>query len=374
MRIGIDAHILGKGKGGVEVYLKSVLKKLPSLDARNDYSVYLNNGVAPQSLGIQNKNFCLKGLMFSSPWLRRSMSLPLAAMRDKLDVLHVQRVLPLFFPAEKSVVSIYDIAQEIHPEFFDAKDSLIVRQLIKSSAERARRIITCSYTSKADMVAYYHIPPERIIVAYPAVENFDEPQGNDDEAGIFLKEKNIRGPFLLFVGAVEPRKNLHGVIDIMNSLKKRSLFSGQVVILGGFREGIKKDYYPMLKTKVKDLGLEDDVVFLGYEPESVKKMLMKKAVALLYPSFYEGFGIPILEAMAAGIPVVVSRIPVFSEIVLESGLYADPHDCEDFANQVDRLLRDKSLFAHLVEKGKERVQQFHWVEAAKKHLQAYEAC
>ena len=373
MKIGIDAHILGKNKGGVEVYLNNVVRCLQAIDSRNEYIFYVNNGFSSEDVVSKDKRFCFKPLMFSSPWLRRSLSLPMAVKRDGIDVLHVQRTLSLGFPPSRSVVSIYDIAQELYPEFFDTKDGLIVRRLIKSSAMRAKRIITCSYTSKKDLVDHYGISQEKIAVAYPAVDDIEEISIDEDWAGTFLKEQNIRSPFLLFIGALEPRKNVQGVIDIMAMLKAQYKFDGSMVILGGAREGIKKSYYPMLKAKVKELGLTDSVIFLGYQGEKVKQMLLKKASALIYPSFYEGFGIPILEAFRFGLPVVLSEIPVFKEIADGCVLFADPQKSETFVSHCNRILSDKVYAGNLSDKGRVRLKDFTWTEAAKKHLEVYEA-
>ncbi len=371
MKIGIDAHILGKNKGGVEVYLFNLIRRLQEIDRKNSYVVYLNPAYDKRHIDAGSSNFSFKNIAFHSPWLRYSLSLPFTALKDKVDILHTQRAVPLWFNNKRVILTIHDVAHEVAGSGFDIINRLILRNIIKSSARAAARIITVSENSKKEIVKYFMVPEERITLAYNGInaQNFDF---NPVYYANIADEYKIRQPFLLSIGAIEPRKNLEAIVEITSLLKKRLRFGGSVVVMGGSRSGGRSGYYAGIKKLMEEKELQPgDLVFTGYQSNEFKNTLLSRAVALIQPSFYEGFGIPVLEGMSFGIPLVLSRIPVFLELFGNCALFADPYKPEEFFNQISALFDNKDLTLELKRKESAEIARFGWDKTAMRHIEAY---
>jgi hypothetical protein len=267
MKIGIDAHVIGKRKTGAEVYCKNLIRELVHLDSENQYQIFLSPlGADFSRLHNDNHHFNFKTIKTRNLLFQRFILLPREASKSNLDVLHTQRVVPLYCSA-KTIVTIYDIAHQIYPSFFSRKDRLAMRSLIPFSAKRADRIITCSETTKKDLINYYHIPEAKIAVIPLAVDlRKYHHLVNEDLISKIKQKYKILSPFILFTGAIEPRKNLICLVKAFAKLKKL-LSSDYLLVISGTERDENHGYSKKLRESISSLGLEGKVRFLGYIPD-----------------------------------------------------------------------------------------------------------
>ncbi len=372
MKIGIDAHVIGKKKTGAEVYCKNLIRELAHLDSENQYQVFLSpSGADFSRLHNDNNHFNFKTIKTRNLLFQRFISLPWETSRNNLDILHTQRVVPLFCSA-KTIVTIYDIAHQIYPSFFSRKDRLAMRSLIPFSAKRADRIITCSETTKKDLINYYHIPEAKIAVIPLAVDLRKYNPLVEPELIRKIRQKyKITLPFILFTGAIEPRKNLICLVKAFAKLKKL-LSSDYLLVISGTERDENHGYSKKLRESISSLGLENKVMFLGYLPDEDIPLLYKAAEVFVYPSLLEGFGLPPLEAMACGTATVVSSIPSLLEVVGDSALKVNPNNVDGFAQAIYQLINNTNRRQQLEKEGRKRAELFSWRETARKTLLLYQ--
>lgn len=372
MKIGIDAHVIGKNKAGAETYSKNLIHELSCLDSENQYQIFLSKKGADFREKYKNlSNFKFEIIPTENLLLQRFASLPLRSFKKRLDLLHVHRIIP-FFHHSKTIVTIYDIAHEKHPELFSKIDSFAMKTLIPLSARNADKIITISETSKKDIVNYYNIAEEKISVIPLAVDLNKYRKIDPEIVNESIKKHQINSRFILYLGAIEPRKNLINSVKAFGQLKKHNKIDHKLVIAGAKRKEGKDGYFEDLLKTITELNLTSDVVFLGYIQDDDIPFLYNAADIFLFPSFFEGFGLPPLEAMACGTPVIVSNIPSLVEVVADGALIIDPKDIDGMAKVILQILSDVNLRDSLSEKGIKQASKFSWRDTAQKTLQAYQ--
>lgn len=362
MRIGIDAHILGKGKGGVETVLHNLILGLSHVDSQNEYFLYLDrrHGLQPESLPA---NFHLRVLAMTNPWLERLAFLPVALRRDHLDLLHVQRALPPW-GCPRTLVHIHDVQHKTNPELFRGAGHSAKARVFQHSARKATAIVTVTESSRRDIVLHYGVDAAKVHVV---------PNGVDRE--VFFVEEGIErtAGLILFAGAVERNKNVHGLLRAFALLVQRdaSFSSLRLVLIGGARDETCAGYAHELETLVDRLGLRQQVRFLGYTPVEVLRHHMNQAALFVFPSLAEGFGLPPLEAMACGAPVVAGRIPAIQEVCGDAALLADPTDPPAIADAMEQVLLDRCLREELTRRGRARAASFRWENVARRYATLY---
>ncbi|MBI4743351.1 MAG: glycosyltransferase family 4 protein [Actinobacteria bacterium] len=372
MKIGIDAHVIGKKKAGAETYSKNLIYELSCLDSENQYQIFLSEKGTGFEKNYKNlSNFKFEIIPTENLLLERFISLPLRSFKKRLDLLHTHRIIP-FFCHSKTIVTIYDIAHEKHPELFSKIDSIAMKTLIPISARNADRIITISETSKKDLVDYYNVAEEKISVIPLAVDLNKYKKIEPEIVSQSIKKYQINSKFILYLGAIEPRKNLINLVKAFGELKKHNKIDHKLVIAGGRRKESKSDYFENLLKNIKELGLTSNVVFLGYIEDNDIPFLYNAADIFIFPSLFEGFGLPPLEAMACGTPVIVSNIPSLMEIVSDGALVIDPADPDDIAQAIFQILSDVNLSKSLSEKGIKQAAKFSWRNTAQKTLEVYQ--
>ena len=251
------------------------------------------------------------------------------------------------------VTTVHDISPILFPHFHNWKRNLFFRKLLPYYLSSTDRIIASSYATKNDIIRHYRIPREKISVVHLATD-------------IPKPSKQKREPFILYVGTLEPRKNIPGLLHAFAQVKKQG-YRHKLVIAG--RKGWG---YERIFTLIKKLGLENDVIYKGYISEEEKKKLYETAALFAYPSFYEGFGIPVLEAMAHGTPVMTSNISSLPEIVKDAGILANPHSPEAIANGITQALSSTREARRLSRKGLQRAKLFTINRMVKQTLAEYE--
>jgi glycosyltransferase involved in cell wall biosynthesis len=272
----------------------------------------------------------------------------------------------------KSILTIHDLSFLRYPEFFSRRKNFWHKMVnAKNLARKFDKIAVVSENTKNDTIELLGVNPEKIAVIYLGIENLYKILDNNDSSLKRVKEKyNLPEKFILFLGTVEPRKNIEGLIEAYNILREENinLSEFKLVIAGG--KGWKSDniYREWHKSKYRE-----DIKFLGYIPKEEKVYLYNLASLFVYPSFYEGFGFPPLEAMASGLPVITGNTSSLPEITGNAGLMIDPYNTASLAQAMKLVLTDESLRQDLIKKGQERVREFNWEKTAEEYLRIFES-
>ncbi len=375
MHIGIDAHAIGAQQGGNETYIRNLIKSLAEVDGENRYTIYLANAGAAalwrDGFANQFKNFTVRLLPPPTPLVRVPVFLAYELLRRPVDVLHVQYTAPPFCRVPV-VVTIHDLAFEHLPETFTRRGSFQLKLTVRRTAKKAARIATVSEYSRQDLLRTYHLPPEKVVVTYNGIEPHFTPQPKSPGESSEIRQRfGIARDFLLAVGSLQPRKNLVRLIRAYAKLRNENEnFTRQLVIVGR-----KLWLADEIFAEVQKQRWAEDVILTGYVADEDLPALYRSASAFVYPSLFEGFGLPPLEAMACGAPVVTSDTSSLPEVTGDAALLIDPHDEQSLANALIEVVNNKPLRASLREKGIAQAGKFTWREAAEKTLRLYrEAC
>jgi glycosyltransferase involved in cell wall biosynthesis len=365
LRIGIDIHSLGNRKGGNETYFEELAKKLIVIPCAHQWILYYTNAVARQRISSSG-HVRLQLLYPRHPLLRIPFTLPWRTREDRLDVFHAQHIVPPFLKC-KTVTTIPDIAYEHFPEAFPQYQRAWMKAIIRDSAKRADHIITVSEYSKQDIVRTYGIPEEKITVTYEGASEEFRP-GDKQKAKEELDRKyGITGEFVLYLGRLQARKNLRRVVDAFAQVRKAGF--SQKLVLAGKRDSL---FEPVL-SRIRELKLENDVILPGFLPADDVRLFYIAAEVFVYPSLYEGFGLPLVEAMACGLPVITSQGSSLEEVAAGAALFVDPLSETSIASAIQRMLEDSALRFRLRQAGLDRSKQFDFVNTARETMDVYEA-
>ncbi len=374
MHIGIDAHAIGAQQGGNETYIKQLITALAELDGTNRYTLYLANAqaAAAWSAGFAraHPNFAIRQIPQPTPLVRVPLYLAYELRRRPVDVLHVQYTAPPFCPVPV-LATIHDLAFEHLPETFTRRGAWQLKLTVRRTAQRAARIATVSKYSRQDLLRTYKLPPEKVVVTYNGIAaQFTPTPATADEAAQCKTRFGITRDFILAVGSLQPRKNLVRLIRAYARLRaEQPTFNQQLVIVGR-----KLWLHDEIFAAVARQPWAADVILTGYVGDEDLPPLYRAAAVFAYPSIFEGFGLPPLEAMACSTPVVTSNNSCLPEIVGTAALTVDPYDEAALADGLLRVLQDETLRARLRAAGPERAKLFTWRSTAEKTLQIYQAC
>ncbi len=362
MRIGIDAHAAERDGSGNCTYIRSLILALLELDRENDYVLYVIDKnhrfyrEIPESGG-----FRLHPLPVKSPLLRIPFYMAAATWRDAVDVLHVQYIAP---PRHRGslVVTIHDMAFLHVPRTFSRFEVLRSRLLVPGTARRAERIITGSESSRRDIAAACGVDPAKVeVIPCGVSESFIMKGGGENSRDVPAKY-GIRTPYVLCVGRLNARKNLAVLAEAFSLAKKKQGLPHTLVIVG------KPDHASggLLKSVRKKGGGE--ILFTGFVPDEDLPGLYAWADVFVYPSLFEGFGLPIVEAMASGVPVVASDTPALRETMGDAGWAVNPLQADQMAAAISGLAGDEKLRQDFIAKGSARAAEFDWRRTARMTL------
>ncbi len=367
MKIGINALYLLPGKvGGSETYIRNLVKWLVKIDRNNEYSIFINResvgifeALAPAirviTCPIRAANRPLRII-----W--EQTALPFQVRRHRLDILLSAGLTAPFFCPATSVLVLYDLQHINQPQNFPRPYLFFLKNIIYWSVKSADRVIAISHHVKHDIMRSYHIAPERIGVSYLAVDH-DEFFPSDKRETASLKEKyNLPEHYILYPAALLPHKNHERLLKAYKEIQKEVPHM-KLILTGAWDQGHEK-----IASLISSLGLQQDVIMLGWLPFEDIPSLYRGAEIFVFPSLHEGFGLPILEAMASGVPVVCSRIEPLTEVARDAALFVDPYDHGAIAKEMRALLKDKSLRMKLIDKGKLRAREFTWRRTAESTL------
>lgn len=367
MRIAIDAHSVGTGLGGNESYATNLIEALAEIDQTNRYTLYVTKREAVERFRDRWTNFSVKSTLPHTPLVRIPLTLSAELRRNPVDVLHVQFTAPPFSPCPV-VVSIHDLSFEHLPQTFKWRSRKQLRITVRRSARQAAQVIALSEHARNDIIETYQVNSEKITAIPLAASAQFRPVASNEELQRVRHTYGIKGEYILSVGAIQPRKNLGRLITAYERLRRLNPDSSlPKLVLAGKCAWL---YDETLRT-IKELGLTDSVILTGYVPESDLPALYSGAVCFVYPSYFEGFGLPPLEAMQCGTPVIVGNQTSLPEVVGDAGILVDPFDVDALAAALGKVISDSDLRQRLGVQGLARAKLFGWQETARRTLAVY---
>jgi glycosyltransferase involved in cell wall biosynthesis len=375
MRIGIDARVLFGPHTGDRTYLLNLLRQFAAMDLPHEFLLFTDR-VEPLFWGTRDRgqgaresfpaNFRFVRLPKLSRWLYTGFLLPRACATYRVDLLHVQYIAPLTTPCPL-VTTVHDVHWKRFPETFPTKDRLLMDIFLPLTFRRATFVITDSYASRSDLVHFFRVPPDKIRVIYLAAEERFFHRLPETERRSVLERYGLTEGYVLFVGVIQPRKNLERLLHAIALLRPR-VECCRLVIVG--KIGWKTEELFLLVDK---LGLKRCVKFTGYVPDDDLPAIYQGATVFAYPALWEGFGLPVLEAMASGVPVLTSNTSSLREIAEGAAVLVDPLSVRDIFEGLHRLLTDDDLRNDLRRLGLERAKKFSWRKTAEETLRVYES-
>jgi glycosyltransferase involved in cell wall biosynthesis len=367
LRIAIDAHSVGTGLGGNESYATNLIEALAEIDQTNRYTLYVTKREAVERFRDRWTNFSVKSTLPHTPLVRIPLTLSAELRRNPVDVLHVQFTAPPFSPCPV-VVSIHDLSFEHLPQTFKWRSRKQLRITVRRSARQAAQVIALSEHARNDIIETYQVDPEKITAIPLAASAQFRPVSSNEELQRVRHTYGIKGEYILSVGAIQPRKNLGRLITAYERLRRLNPDSNlPKLVLAGKCAWL---YDETLRT-IKELDLTDSVILTGYVPESDLPALYSGAVCFVYPSYFEGFGLPPLEAMQCGTPVIVGNQTSLPEVIGDAGILVDPFDVEALAAAIGKVISDSDLRERLGVQGLARAKLFEWQETARRTLAVY---
>ena len=348
MVIGINATPAFKQpRTGVEEYTYQLLKHLTMLKQgkKHRFVLYQDPRVSSEEFSLTD-NFEIKQLAW--PWpMWTQVRLASEIVLNKPDILFIPvHVLPLIHP-KNSVVTIHGLEYEYYPKMYPWKHLRYLRWITKYALKNARKIIAVSETTKKDLIDLYNGNPEKITVVHHGFNNN-------------LLNKNQKSkenfPYILYIGRLETKKNIQGLIKAFNLLKKIHRVPHKLVLVGSRGYGYE------------DLKFNKDIIEKGYVSEQEKSELLNNADMFVFPSFYEGFGMPILEAQAVGCPVITSNVSSMPEVAGQGAILVEPRNIEQITENMYKVISNNDLRKELIEKGNQNIKRFSWQKCAEETL------
>jgi glycosyltransferase involved in cell wall biosynthesis len=365
MRIGIDARITYYTRGGISTYTLRLLDTLAGLDTSTDYRILRSRKERTWQQLEPGPNFRSVACWTPSHHRLERWTLGVEAARLGLDLLHSPDFIPPALGYRHSVITIHDLNFVHYPQFLTPESLRYYNGQIEWATRRADRILADSHATKADLVSMLGVPSEKVTVVHLATDPVYHPLSLE-EAKPIANRHELEPGYILFVGTLEPRKNVPGLLQAYRLLVDARATGAPLVLVGG-----KGWLYDEIFERVEALHLAERVRFLHKVADTDLPALYSAASVLVMPSFYEGFGLPALEAMACGTPAVVSDRASLPEVVGEAGLLVNPDDAGDIAQAVTRVLTDDLLRARMREDGLAQAARFSWERTALETLDVY---
>lgn len=374
MKIAIEATPLMSRSTGIERFVYCILDKLAGLDKENEYILYYHGGaqygkrIPPEFDFKKGKYKVVRIPLQILNFLRDYLKFPpLEIFIGKPDVFwSTNYQIPVFWSRTKIINTIYDLSSFIYPHYYTNSLSRIKKKM-PEAVQKADIIVTVSKNTKKDIHNIFKAPLEKIRVVYCGVsEEFFNEKDEKIRDETRIKYANSER-FILSVGTLSPRKNFVNLIKAFKIIKSR--FPDIKLVIAGQKGWLFEDIF----SSVKNLGLEKDVIFTGVVSNEELNFLYNCAEVFAFPSFYEGFGIPVAEAMKCGAPICCSNTSSMPEIAGDAALYFNPNDKDEIAQLILRLLQDKSLKEELVKEGFKQVKNFLWEKSAQQVLDIFKS-
>jgi glycosyltransferase involved in cell wall biosynthesis len=362
MRFAVDAHAIGRHLTGNEVYVRSLLRAFAEIDRHSEFLAYISEPGAekwiPERFEVRQ--------VASNPYTRLGWDLARLTRSDRPDLIHVQYTAPLMGQVPV-VVTVHDVSFLEHPEYFTVVRRSQLRYTVSRTVKRAARILTVSEFSRDAILRAYDIPPDRVRVIPNAANPDFRVIGRERAQHAVRRKLAFSGPFVLSVGDLQPRKNQIGLIEAFSGLLRTHPQLQHHLVLTG-----KETWFtPKVREAARTSGFADRIHFTGFVEDSELLELYNACELFVFPSFYEGFGLPILEAMACGRAVACSNTSAMPEVADGAGILFDPHSTRDMMQAMADILRDSGLRTRLERLGVQRAACFSWQKSARATLDVY---
>jgi glycosyltransferase involved in cell wall biosynthesis len=380
MKVVFDGTPFLLEKTGIGHYTENLVAYLKSERPELEcglFSISMRGGhrlkrLSPALEGVDVKGYNLPANFLYYTWWTRTSLFPAESLLGEFDIFHATNYQAPALRGARLISTVHDINFVRFPEM----QSKGIRRFIASLPgllERSSMVLADSRFTARELCEEYGIPQEKVRVVYPGLNPAFLKRPTGEEVETALRAYCIEPPYLAYIGNLHPRKNLATLLEAFALLRGRGLEHRLAVIGGGGLGKLNNTEYRKLAFRVRDLGLEEAVVFTGYVPDERLKCLLARADMLIFPSIYEGFGLPPLEAMACGVPVITSRRASLPEVVGDAALLLeDPLESWEIVEKVEALISDDELRSRLVEKGREKARAFTWERAAREVLEVYE--
>lgn len=381
-KIGIDARFYGPFAKGLGRYTQEIVDNILKIDTENNYVIFLGKHNFDELI-IDKDNKRVKKVLVDIKWYswKEQLLFPFYIWKEKLDLIHFTHFnVPIFCPV-KFIVTIHDLiltkfktvrATTKHPLIYSLKD-FFYRVVIKSALKKSKKILTVSNFTKDDIVQQFKINPKKIQVIYEGVSNLSKGRDslfvaklNKEEV---LSDYKISFPYFLYVGNAYPHKNLEFLVE--SFLKWNSKDNKFRLVMVGKEDFFYKRTKEYAFNLINKNNYNNSIIFTGYVPDDKLEIIYQRAMIYIFPSLYEGFGLPPLEALFNSCPVLSSREASMPEIIQNGALYFDPYDYEDFYNKLNLLVDNEKLRQNIIEQGKEVLKRYNWWECAYQTREAY---
>jgi glycosyltransferase involved in cell wall biosynthesis len=371
MRIAIDCRSVFQGMGGIGQYTCSLVREFAKLDATNRYVCYFTHLDPPEPLQLP-ANFVIRS--FQAGMIDERFDqfiLPTLLREDRIDVYHNPTfAVPVVRNGTRTVATIHDVVFRRNPNLVEPKLRRYLDIATRRACNSADRLITVSEFSKKEMTELYEVPPDRVTVIPNGVRAPAQLEAPSAQTQRRLMEHGLEGArYALYVGSVEPKKNIDLLLRAFRSVVDRLVGTDLKLAMAGPRGTEPYD----VDSRIKELGLTGRVSLLGFVHSDLLEVLYRNALLFVYPSLYEGFGLPPLEAMARGVPTIVSNASSLPEVVGDAAILVDSANPESLTNTLVDLVRDSRRREDLGRKGKERAESFSWRRSAEAHLDVYQS-
>jgi glycosyltransferase involved in cell wall biosynthesis len=362
MRFAVDAHAIGRHLTGNEVYVRSLLNGFAGLDRESEFITYLSMDEAeawvPSRFPVRR--------IAGNPFIRLGCDFALKLRRHRAELLHVQYTAPIGCPVP-IVVSVHDVSFLEHPDYFPVHRALQLRLTVQRTIRKAARILTGSEFSREAIARAYHLDPERIAVVPNAAADCFHQVRRTAAVRQVLDRFQIAAPFILSVGDLQPRKNHIGLIEAFARLIRANPHLPHHMVLAG-----KKTWFAhRVHDAAKNSGVADRIRFLGFVSDDDLLQLYNACGLFCFPSFYEGFGLPVLEAMACGAAVACSNTSAVPEVADGAALVFNPYNSDEIARTMLDLIVHTELHARMCRLGLQRATRFSWQNTARETLEVY---
>lgn len=364
MRIGIDARLPAYSQGGISTYVSRLVETLLEIDRADEFTVFQSR--KQRAPLVKDPRLRVRSLWTPPHHRWEQATLPLELLPRRLDVLHSPDFVPPFRRRGPSVITVHDLAFRRYPET-KTGDSLRYYDQTDRAVREADGIIAVSETTRDDLEELMGVDPARVDVVHHGVDPFYRELEDQEVVRRFCRDRGLPESFLLWVGTMEPRKNLACLFRAFKALEGRLPEDRALLVLAG----PKGWRYEETERVFASLGIAGRTCFFGPATEAELLLLYNAAWAFAFPSLYEGFGLPPLEAMACGTPVVASSAPAMPEVLGDAALYFDPQDHRTLAEHLERLCEEPALRLRLRRTGFETARRYRWGDAARRTLGVY---
>lgn len=366
MKFGLFVAMAGRQSAGPETYEHCLVRALLEQDTENEYHVFCLNRAARDSFALERENLVYHVLQPDNRWISTLASLPLAVKRSGVDLLHATVVAPLYSPQDY-VFTMHCFSSFEHPSLYPARIRIPLNASIRHGLRRSRLSLCVSENVRGLCAEQLGIPPEKMVVVHNGAGEEFAPVPAEEARATVLARYGLREPYLLFVGQLKARKNVIRIVEAFARARAELGRPELKLVLAGRRiwssEGIDE--------AIDAAGVREHVVETGHVELEDLAALYSATEAFVFPTLWEGFGIPVIEAMACGAPVITSTVSSLPEVAGGAAILVDPYRVEDIAEGICRLLRDDALREELRRKGFARAREMTWKEAARKTLDSY---